>query len=53
MLKEMPQLIFNPNPSLTVGKFYEVEDIDGSNFVIKDDNGDKISLGSCRFEIKP
>ena len=52
-LKEMPQLRLNPNPALTIGDNYQVQYVDGSNFVVKDDNGDDISLGSCRFHREP
>ncbi len=48
VLKEMPTLYFG-NPEITVGKEYEIIDIEGSNFWIIDDKGQKCSLGSCRF----
>jgi hypothetical protein len=49
-LKERPQLYFG-NPTLTVGKKYLVKDIDGSNFIIDDDDNHEVSIGSCRFVI--
>lgn len=48
-LIEMPQLYFG-NPILTIGKFYEIIDIEGSNYWIKDDEGHKCSIGKCRFK---
>ncbi|MEK6829721.1 MAG: hypothetical protein AABY15_06395 [Nanoarchaeota archaeon] len=47
-LKELPQLRFD-TPVLTIGKKYKVLEVDGSNFVICDDKGEKTSIGSCRF----
>jgi hypothetical protein len=48
-LVQMPQLRFNPSPPLTVGKIYDVLDTDGSNFIVRGDDGENISLGSSRF----
>lgn len=49
-LKEMPDLYMG-NPNVTVGNFYEIIDVEGSNFWIIDDDGDKVTFGSCRFLI--
>ncbi len=49
-LKEQPQLYMG-NPPLTIGKFYKVKDVDGSNFIIDDDEGNECSIGSCRFRL--
>ena len=48
ILKEMPELYFG-NPKLTVGKKYQILDIEGSNFWIRDDANNLVSFGSCRF----
>lgn len=50
-LKQQPSLYMG-NPTLTVGRRYEIKDVDGSNFVIEDDAGDRVSIGSCRFELE-
>jgi len=49
-LKEMPQLRFG-QPSVKVGNEYLVIDVEGSNFWIIDDEGNKTTFGSCRFEL--
>jgi len=50
VLKEMPQLRFG-NPPLTIGKAYLIKGVDGSNFILDDDDGEQTSIGSCRFQI--
>ena len=47
-LLEMPNLRYG-NPNVKVGTRYEVVDIEGSNFWIIDDGGEKVSFGSSRF----
>ena len=49
VLKEMPTLYFG-NPKLTIGKKYKVVDVEGSNFWVIDDEGNKCTFGSCRFD---
>lgn len=49
-LIEMPQIRFG-NPDVTVGNFYTILDIEGSNFWLMDDSGHKTSIGSCRFNL--
>ena len=48
VLIEEPQFYMG-NPPLTIGKKYLVKDIDGSCFVIDDDEGNECRIGSCRF----
>jgi hypothetical protein len=50
-LKEMPQLRFG-NPNVTVGKKYFIVDVEGSNFWLIDDDGEKCSFGSSRFNLE-
>lgn len=49
-LKEMPQLRFG-NPNVTVGKKYLIVDVEGSNFWLIDDDGEKSTIGCSRFGI--
>jgi hypothetical protein len=49
-LKEMPQLRYD-NPNVTVGNKYLIVDVEGSNFWLIDDSGEKTSFGSNRFDI--
>jgi len=49
-LKEMPQLRMG-NPNVTVGNSYLIFDVEGSNFWLIDDDGDKVSFGSSRFNL--
>lgn len=50
-LKEMPDLKFG-NPNVKVGNKYLIVDVEGSNFWLIDDDGEKVSFGSCRFNLK-
>jgi len=47
-LKEMPCLYFG-NPNVKVGNFYEIIDVEGSNFWLIDDDGSLVSFGKSRF----
>lgn len=47
-LKELPQMRFG-TPNVKIGEEYLIVDVEGSNFWLIDDNGDKVSFGSCRF----
>lgn len=47
-LKEIPELYYG-NPNVTIGNEYLIVDIDGSNFWLIDDSGDKVTFGMCRF----
>ena len=49
-LKELPQLRFDV-PNLTIGHKYKIIDVEGSNFWIIDDSGDRTSLYSGRFDL--
>jgi hypothetical protein len=49
-LKEMPNLYMG-NPNVTIGNKYLILDVDGSNFIFKDDDGHISNIGSCRFKI--
>lgn len=50
-LKELPQLRFD-TPAVTVGKKYEIVDVEGSNFWLIDDEGNKTTFGSSRFDLE-
>ena len=50
-LKEMPQKYFG-NPNVTVGKSYLIVDVEGSNFWLIDDDNNKTTFGSCRFNLE-
>lgn len=52
-LKEMPQLSphFGGNPNVTVGNMYFICDVEGSNFWLIDDDGNKTTFGSSRFNL--
>lgn len=50
LLKELPQLRFD-KPNVKVGNKYKIIDVDGSNFWIIDDSGDKATFGSSRFDL--
>lgn len=43
-LKEMPQLRFG-TPDVRIGNKYKIVDVEGSNFWLIDDSGDKVSFG--------
>ena len=47
-LKEMPQLRFG-NPNVKVGNKYLIIDVEGSNFWLIDDDGEKTTFGCSRF----
>ena len=49
-LKEMPQLRFG-NPNVKVGKEYLIIDVEGSNFWLIDDDGEKTTFGCSRFGV--
>ncbi len=49
-LKEMPQLRFE-KPNVTVGNDYLITDVEGSNFWLIDDDGEKTTFGSSRFDL--
>lgn len=49
-LKEMPNLYYG-NPNLTVGSYYLITEIEGSNFWLVDDDGKKCTFGQSRFEL--
>lgn len=49
-LVEMPQLRYG-NPNVSVDKFYFITDVEGSNFWLIDDDGEKCSFGSSRFNL--
>lgn len=49
-LKEMPQLRFD-KPNVTVGNDYLIVDVEGSNFWLIDDDGEKTTFGSSRFDL--
>ena len=53
-LKEMPQLSehFGGNPNVKVGKLYLIVDVEGSNFWLIDDDGNKTTFGSSRFVLE-
>jgi hypothetical protein len=48
-LQEMPQSRFG-DPDVTIGNYYKIIDVDGSNVWFMDDSGHKTSCGVCRFE---
>jgi hypothetical protein len=47
-LKELPTLYFG-NPSLTIGNYYEIIDVEGSNFWFIDNDGNKTNCWMGRF----
>lgn len=49
-LIELPNLRYS-NPNVEIGKKYEIIDVEGSNFIFIDDDGDLCSIGSCRFDL--
>lgn len=50
VLKELPELKFGL-PNVTVGNEYLIVDVEGSNFWLIDDDGQKISFNYTRFVI--
>jgi hypothetical protein len=50
-LKKMPQLRFG-TPNVTIGHKYSIVDVEGSNFWLIDDDGNRTTFGSCRFILK-
>ena len=49
-LKEIPQLRFG-NPNVKVGNSYLIIDVEGSNFWLIDDDGEKTTFGCSRFAL--
>lgn len=49
-LKVLPQLSYG-NPNVTIGNKYKIIDVEGSNFWLIDDDGNKTTFGSSRFNI--
>lgn len=49
-LIEMPQL-YGGNPHLTIGRYYLVDAVEGSNFWLDDNLGLYTSFGSARFDL--
>lgn len=46
----MPQLRFG-NPNVIVGNKYLIVDVEGSNFWLIDDDGNKTTFGCSRFGV--